>query len=445
MKEIDINGDNINEDDINSSDSSSASNNLTDHTNIEIYSKELVTINNIQEESSLINYTNNHFTNKLNNDFKIINQAEDTFYFENIFDLHNRNNRSNSPITISNYGSDNSNDSDSNSNSNNDGSDYAEAPNKRYKNLTYHDIEKTIDKYYDDIDNRYSNELDIMTTYIRGQKNLYIQAKYITQKKLNYLIFPSIFLTAFITIIAPFIECQKWSGAFISAINATIAFFISLNNYLKLESSSEMYLQMANHYDKIETSLELTNSKLLFLDKEKDKKALVLNKIKDIEKKMNEIKETNKTLIPEEIKLIFPIICNINIFSFIKKIEIYKKNLIIKFKDIKNEIRYILHNNANIDTSDSVENNKTKNRLFFLYQVKDKIKTEFIDYRNAYGYIDDLFTKEIKCAESKKNNLWTYYCYCIFYFFDTNQTIAIKTRGVNPIVDKYFDFIFVDE
>jgi len=83
--------------------------------------------------------------------------------------------------------------------------------------------------------------------------------------------------------------------------------------------------------------------------------------------------------------------------------------------------------------------------LNFLYQVKDKIKNEFIDYRNAYGYIDDLFTKEIKCAESKKNNLWTYYCYFIFYFFDTSKTIAIKTRGVNPVVDKYFDFIFVDE
>jgi hypothetical protein len=203
---------------------------------------------------------------------------------------------------------------------------------------------------------------------------------------------------------------------------------------------------MANNYDKIETSLELTNSKLLFLDKEKDKKALVLNKIKDIEKKMNEIKETNKTLIPEEIKIIFPIICNINIFSFIKKIEIYKKNLIIKFKDVKNEIRYIIHNTSNIDKQvDSTETNKTKNRLNFLYQVKDKIKNEFIDYRNAYGYIDDLFTKEIKCAESKKNNLWSYYCYCVFYFFDTSQTIAIKTRGVNPIVDKYFDFIFVDE
>jgi hypothetical protein len=199
-----------------------------------------------------------------------------------------------------------------------------------------------------------------------------------------------------------------------------------------------MYLQMANHYDKLETSLELTNSKLMFLEKEKEKKTLVLNKIKDIEKKMNEIKESNKTLIPEEVKIIFPIICNINIFSFIKKIEIYKKNLIIKFKDVKKEIGYILHHNS----ADLPLGTKEQNRLQFLYQVRDKIKNEFIDYRNAYGYIDDLFTKEIKCAETKKNNILSYYCYCLFY---TNASATIKTRGVNPIVDKYFDFIFVDE
>jgi hypothetical protein len=424
-------------DDLNS-EHSSASNNLTDHTNIEIYSKELVTINNIQEESNLIHYTDNHFNNRLNEKFNFINREEDNIYFENVFDLHNQNNyyRSNSPISISHNGSDNSNDSDSNEQYNDDSS----VPDKKYKGLTYHEIEKNIDKYYDDIDNKYSNELDILTTYVRGQKNLYIQSKYVSQKKLNYLIFPSIFFTAFITIIAPFIQCKWWSGAFVSAINATIAFFISLNNYLKLESSTEMYLQMANHYDKLETSLELTNSKLLFLEREKEKKSLVLNKIKDIEKKMNEIKETNKVLIPEEVKIIFPIICTINIFSFIKKIEIYKKNLIIKFKDVKNEIRYILRN-GNTDNA----NTKEKNRLLFLYQIKDKIKNEFIDYRNAYGYIDDLFTKEIKCAETKKNSWALYYCYFIEYLFNLDYSQPIKTRGVNPIVDKYFDFIFVDE
>jgi len=437
MNNIDMN----NSDDINS-EHSSGSNNLTDHTNIEIYSKEAVTINNIQEESNLIHYTDTHFTNRLNKNFNFINQETDNVYFENIFNLHNQtdNFRSNSPITISNYGSDS--DSNSNNEHTNDHSneiDNTDGFDKKYKRLSYYDVEKTLDKYYDDIDNKYSNELDIMTTYIRGQKNLYIQAKYTSQQKLNYLIFPSIFLTAFITIIAPFIECQKWNGAFISGVNAIIAFFISLNNYLKLESSTEMYLQMANHYDKLETSLELTNSKLMFIEKEREKKTLVLNKIKDVEKKMNEIKETNKILIPEDVKIIFPIICNINIFSFIKKIEIYKKNLIVKFKDVKNEIRYILYHNAN---ALPLEGTKEQNRINYLYQVKDKIKNEFIDYRNAYSYIDDLFTKEIKCAETKKNNILSYYCYCLFY---KNTSTLIKTRGVNPIVDKYFDFIFVDE
>jgi hypothetical protein len=205
---------------------------------------------------------------------------------------------------------------------------------------------------------------------------------------------------------------------------------------------------MANHYDKLETSLELTNSKLLFLEKESEKKILVLNKIKEIEKKMNEIKETNKILIPEEVKTIFPIICNSNIFSFIKKIEIYKKNLIIKFKDVKNEIRYILFKskqNNTFETSETLDENKENARLNFLYQVKDKIKTEIIDYRNAYNYIDDLFTKEIKMAETKKNNWIFYYCFLINFCKSKRNPVFVKEKGGNPIIDKYFEFIFVDE
>jgi hypothetical protein len=203
---------------------------------------------------------------------------------------------------------------------------------------------------------------------------------------------------------------------------------------------------MANHYDKLETSLELTNSKLLFIENDNDKKMLFLNKIKDIEKKLNEIKETNQYLVPEEIKYVFPVICSINIFSFIKKIEHYKKNLIIKFKDIKNEIRYILHKWKkqniifnNIQDGYAFDIIKEKNRLLFLYEIKDKLKCEILDFKNTYNLIDDIFTKEIHAAEAKKKNWLFYY----FSFRKKNSTEYV--HGINPIIDKYFDFIFVDE
>jgi hypothetical protein len=116
--------------------------------------------------------------------------------------------------------------------------------------------------------------------------------------------------------------------------------------------------------------------------------------MKEVEKKINEIKETTTIFIPNEVKQIFPIICNVNIFSFIKRIEIYKKNLLVKFKDIKNEILYI-----EWKWGDKMENKEQK-RLDFLLKMKEKIKDEILQYKNAYGCIDELFMREIKQADN---------------------------------------------
>jgi hypothetical protein len=416
-----------------------------------------VKIDNIQEEENLIEYADNHFTNKVNDDVLDINNR--IYSLENVDDFdddfHHQYVRSNSPITVSNHGSD-SHGSGSGSDSYDDGhgSDSHGGRNDGHhnikhksKHITYNDVDKIIDKYYDsDIDNKFSNELDIMTTYIKGQKNLYIQSKYLTQKKLHCLMIPALILSAAITIIAPFIECGTWSvGLFISAINAIIALLLSIINYMKLESSCETYLQIANNYDKLETSLDLANNKIGFMENNIDKNTLVLNKLREVEKAMSEIKDMAHILIPDEIKMLFPIICNINIFSFIKKIEVYKKNLIIKFKDVKNEIRYILRKwqkdgQKNEQKNNHIDKLKEKNRLMFLYKVKDKLKTEIMDYRNTYGCIDEIFTKEIKMAESNKMSFYR----CILCNF-CKPNVKPNYLGNNPVVDKYFRFIFVDE
>lgn len=424
---------------------------------LDIHSATSIDIENIQEEGNLIAYTENHFVTQVhqdlqkirestyfpnsleNNSFNDVDVVDDTADFDITF--HNNYIRSNSPLTMSLNGSRNGSCSGSGSDSDSDNR------HSHMRHFTYHDIEKLCNKYYNTInDNKYSSEIDILTTYIKGQKNLYIQSKYLTQRKLNCLMFPSLFLTAAITVIAPFIECQHWSPGLISGLNACIALFISMINYLKLESSVENYLHIANTYDKLETSLEMTSNKLGFLESNEEKKRLVLTKIREIEKKMNEIKESNTILIPEEIKLMFPVICNINIFSFIQRIQVQKQELMIKFKDVKNEIHYILCKwkkrgiveNTLVDT-DSIHNMKTlenlkeKNRLEFLYKIKEQIKEELADYRNAYANIDELFIKEIKIAESKKNNwLWA-------------KRKAIKYDGVNPVIDNFIKAMLVEE
>jgi hypothetical protein len=238
-----------------------------------------------------------------------------------------------------------------------------------------------------------------------------------------------------------------------SGLNAIVAFFVSISNYLKLESSAELYLQMANHYDKLETSLELTNSKLFFLKNDNEKSELVLSKIKEIEKKLCEIKESNNTLIPTEIKMIFPIICSINVFAFIKKTEIYKKNLIIKFKDVKNEIRFILFKWRTMNMSVYAESDFTReqNRLAYLREIKNKIKNELIEFRLAYSYMDGLFSKEIKNADSLRNSWFVWYKYCCFCGFSCFSCFSTKKNNYdgidvhcNPTIDKYFKFVFME-
>jgi hypothetical protein len=393
----------------------------TNH-NIDIHNTESIEIENIQEERNLIDYTNNHFTNKLYEDLRNENVSVD-----DIDHYDNRYIRSNSPISMSNSGSNANSPNGSFVDYNNgSGSDSDSDPIVlNTANYTYYDIEKNLDKYYDNIsDNRISNEIDILITYVKGQKHLYTHSKNIIQWKLNLLMFPALFLTASITIIAPFIECHPWSVGTISAINAAIAFLISLMNYLKYESSIESHLQMANQFDKLETFLDLTNSKLLILDNDIDKRNIIFQKMNEFEKRLNEIKHFNKVMIPEEVKILFPIISHIQIFSFIKKIDNCKKNLLVKYKDVNKEIKYIVKKWKKLGNNNDINKLKETQRLNFLYDIKDKIKNEIITYKNIYTHIDDMFSKEIYNAENKKN----FFC---------------KKKNDNNIVDpisKYINF-----
>ena len=307
---------------------------------------------------------------------------------------------SNSPLTIS------CNNSDCDENE------------KSFKEVTYDEMKDNIDKYFDDSENKYSNELDILITYMKGQKNLFIQSYLLCRRKLNMLMIPCILMSAAVTVFAPVFKDSSWNIILISILNAFTAMLISIVNYLKLETSTQTFFTTATQYDKLEMSLEFVASKLLFADDEKNTE-IIYEKLQEVEKKIHEIKEWNTLFIPDEIRGIFPIICHINVFSFIKRIENSKKGLISRFKDIKNEIRYILYR-----ADKKHEKKRIENRLNYLTEQKDKIKEELTHYRNAYSYVDELFTIEIKNARN------------ISFFFNWNNNSEICNHN-NPIVDKY--------
>jgi hypothetical protein len=356
------------------------------------------------------NRSDSHFMDLLNEKLgriqhQISMEPEPSIVFDS--SIHN-----DSPISLSNSNSDNEDNNGSRSSNYDDNSHY-DMDELEYRKLSYYQVERSLEKQYESEYSSTSNELDILITYMKGQKNLYIKSKNTIQYKLNCLLIPALLITSAITIFAPFVQGLYWSGGFISGLNALSTMLISLSNYWKLESSMEMFFNTANQYDKLETSLEFVSSKLMFIEKESDKSKLILKQIQDVEKKIEEIKQWNSLFIPDEVRQMFPIICNINIFSFIKRIESNRKSLVIRLKDVKNEIRYIFHlrklRSHGLKLGSQEVEERESCRLKLLMDVKDKTKEELMGYRSVYSKIDEMFTREIHIANSE--SLWSF-----FYF-----------------------------
>lgn len=298
----------------------------------------------------------------------------------------------------------------------------------KYKRITYNEIENSLCNYYDK-DNKYSNEMNIMSSYIKGQKHLYLQCQYITQLKQYIIIFTAITLSAIATIWSAVSPETKFA---IVSLNATATTLIYMVNYMKYETIASLYLFIANNYDKLENSLTISSNKLFFMKNEEEQNSLILNKIRDVEFKIEEIKDIAKIHIPREMGKLFPIIMYVNIFSFIKKMEFHKKNVIIEYRDAKNEIRYILHkwgmkdmemdeslrkieNNdsfllgahiedetakTNVPYKHTVEYAREKQRLTILTEKKEKLKQELLHHKDSYVELERTIVKEIKYAES---------------------------------------------
>jgi hypothetical protein len=155
--------------------------------------------------------------------------------------------------------------------------------------------------------------------------------------------FPAIFITGSITVLAPFLDTVGWSSWLLTVLNALLTIMITINNFMKWQAVAAIYLSISNQYDKLAISVEMSRNEYMFSDEEK-KGILTLEKMKETEKQIMNIQYNyNDIIIPYEIQLMNPIISHINIFSFIKKIEHHKKSLIMKYKDVKNEIRYMMY------------------------------------------------------------------------------------------------------
>ena len=172
-----------------------------------------------------------------------------------------------------------------------------------YHRVSYSQVRKSVDKLYYDTNEYYSSAMDILASYVRGQKLIYMESKHHCTSNLDYLMLPAIFISSVAAVASVAIDIWSWGSYIIASLNAFISFLLAVVSYLKLDAQAEAHKISAHQYDKLQSVCEFSSGYFLMFaetdynknDNDKNIKKIdgIKKRIQDIETKIKEIKQTN--------------------------------------------------------------------------------------------------------------------------------------------------------